>query len=76
MSEEIFLNLSRHEQIRMLTSFYIKGTFWLTPMSFMSGFDKDMETNFISILALEANRDSTQNSIASQKEDIGTPPQK
>ena len=75
MSEEIFLNLSRQEQIRMLTSFRIKGTFWLIPMSFMNGFDEDMETNFTSIHTLEANRDSTQNSVASQIEDIGTPSQ-
>ena len=76
MSKKTFLNLSRHEQIRMLPSFHIKGTFWLTPMSFMNGFDEDMETNFTSVLASEASRDCTQNSIASQIEDIGTPPQK
>ena len=73
MSKEIFLNLSKHEQIKMLTSFHIKGTFWLTPMSFMNGFDEEMETNFTSVLASKTNRDSTQNSIASQIEDIGTP---
>ena len=60
----------------MLTSFCIKGTFWLTPMFFMNGFDEDMETYFTSVLALEANRDNTQNSVASQIEDIGTPSQK
>ena len=76
MLEEIFLNLSRQEQIRMLTSFRIKGTFWLTPMSFMNGFDEDMETNFTSVHTSEANRDSTQNSVASQIEDIGIPSQK
>ena len=56
----------------MLTSFRIKGTFWLIPMSFMNGFDEDMETNFTSVLASEANRDSNQNSVASQIEDIDT----
>ena len=76
MLEKNFLNLSRQEQIRMLTSFCIKGTFWLIPMSFMNGFDEDMETNFTSVHALEANRDSTQNSVASQIEDIGTSSQK
>ena len=45
-------------------------------MSFINGFNEDMETNFISILASEANRDSTQNSVASQIEDIGPPSQK
>ena len=76
MSKEIFLNLSRQEQIRILISFHIKGRFWLTPMSFMNGFDEDIETNFTSVLASEANRDSTQNSVACQIEDIGTPSQK
>ena len=57
----------------MLTSFHIKSTFWLTPMSFMNGFDEDMETNYTSVLTSEANRDSTQNLVASQIEDIGNP---
>ena len=61
--EDTFLNLSQHEQKRMLTTFCIKGTFWLTPMSWMNGFDKEMETNFSSVLASKANRDSTQNSV-------------
>jgi hypothetical protein len=45
MPEEHFLNLSRGEQVKMLTTFRIKGTFWLTPMSVLNGFDEDMETN-------------------------------
>ena len=60
----------------MLTSFCIKCTFWLTLMSFMNGFDEDMKTNFTSILASEANRNNTQNSVGSQIEDVGTPSQK
>ena len=60
----------------MLTDFCIKGAFWLTPMSFMNGFDEDMEINFTSVLALEANRNSTQNLVSSQIEDIGTLPRK
>ena len=56
----------------MLTSFCIKGIFWLTLMSFMNRFDEGMETNFISVLASKANRDSIQNSVANQIEDIGT----
>jgi hypothetical protein len=31
----------------MFTVFRIKGTFWLTPMSFLNGFDEDMETSLI-----------------------------
>jgi hypothetical protein len=31
----------------MLTTFWIKGTFWLTPMSILNGFDEDMETNWM-----------------------------
>ena len=45
MSKEQFLNFSREQQIKMLTTFCIKGTFWLTPMSFLDGFEKDIKTN-------------------------------
>jgi hypothetical protein len=47
MPEEQFLNLSREQQVKMLTTFRIKGTFWLTPMSVLNGFDEDMETSWM-----------------------------
>jgi hypothetical protein len=45
MLEEQFLNLSRRKQVKMLTTFQIKDTFWLTPMSVLNRFDEDMETS-------------------------------
>jgi hypothetical protein len=39
----------------MLTAFCIKGTFWLIPMSFLNGFDEDMET---SLMPTNCNIDS------------------
>jgi hypothetical protein len=34
------LNLSQEQKIRMVTAFYIKGTFWLAPMSFLKEFEE------------------------------------
>jgi hypothetical protein len=45
MPKEQFLNLSRGEQVKMLITFRIKGTFWLIPMSVLNGFAKYMETS-------------------------------
>jgi hypothetical protein len=44
MSEEQFLNLPRGQQIKLLSSFSIRGTFWLTPMACLNGFEEDMDT--------------------------------
>ena len=55
MPEEQFLNLSRGEQVKMLTTFWIKSTFWLIPMSVLNGFDEDMET---SLMPTNCNVDS------------------
>jgi hypothetical protein len=49
MLEEQFLNLSRGEQVKVFTTFRIKGTFWLIPMSILNGFDEDMETSSMPI---------------------------
>ena len=56
MLEEQFLNLSRKQQVKMLSTFCIKGTFWLIPMSFENGFDEDMET---SLMPTSCNVDSS-----------------
>ncbi|KAG0572581.1 hypothetical protein KC19_VG107300 [Ceratodon purpureus] len=50
MTEEQFLKLSRGEQIKMLTAFRIKGTFWLTPMAILNGFEEDVDTSNFSSL--------------------------
>jgi hypothetical protein len=79
ISKEQFLNLSREQQVKMLTAFYIKGTFWLTPMFLFNGFDEDMET---SSMCTSCNVDSsamprnTQDSLrgSEREEDGGTPP--
>ena len=33
----------------MLTIFHIKDTFWLTPMSFLNGYEENMEINYSSM---------------------------
>jgi hypothetical protein len=55
MSEEQFLNLSREQQVKMLTTFRIKDTFWLIPMSILNGFNEDIET---SLMPTNCNIDS------------------
>jgi hypothetical protein len=47
MPKEQFLNLSREHQVKMLTTFRIKGTIWLTSMSVLNEFDEDMETSWM-----------------------------
>jgi hypothetical protein len=44
-----FLIFHKNCELRCLR-FCIKSTFWLTPMSFLNGFEEDMKTNYNSIL--------------------------
>ena len=56
MSEGQLLNFSQEQQIKMFTTFRIKGIFWLNPMSFLNGFDKNMK---ISSMLISCNVDSS-----------------
>lgn len=45
MSEDKFLALSRGQQIKMLSTLKIKGTFLLTPMAMLCGYEENMEVS-------------------------------
>jgi hypothetical protein len=77
MPEEQFLNLSKGEQMKMLTTVRIKGIFWLTPMSVLNGFDEDMKTNSMPTSCNVDSNDvpsTTLDSFAGSEVQACTPP--
>jgi hypothetical protein len=68
MTEEQFLSLARGQQIKILSSIRVNGTFSLTPMSFLNGFEEDLDRD------MDVNVDSSALANSSLQ-DGGTPPQ-
>lgn len=77
MSEVSFLTLSRGQQIKMLSTLKVKGTFLLTPMSMLCGYEEHMEASASSNLETNTTHESELSLQTPPKrrldDSIGTP---